>query len=260
MEELNMNSLVAQNLKFYGDTNIYNQRASEAVKEMAYRWDDFNFKDFAEFFSVTRESIARENGTIDSEKFGKFRIGSIYTPLIMPHRFISTFDYLRRHFSEYSMSHEFFRAGEENPSGLSYKFDNQQVSFEGKEFRKEFVEYRLIYESETMHDPNLFIKDEFLPIFEVFEDYGTPKRMELHQKNFEGVCDIETLAEFIYYLDRNVVHERGGGSFAEFMAVSWFLNAGYDIKGLNSAKEMWSEAISSSLDEFKEKFLLCFNF
>lgn len=260
MTELNMNSLVAQNLKFYGDTSIYNQRASEAVKQIAPYWTVWNFKDFAIFFGLSRENIARENSTMDAEKFGKFREGSIFTPLIMSHRFMNTLEYLKKHYSNYAVAHEFFRKDEENPSGIAYKFNNQQVSFESKEFNKEFVEYRLIYESESSRDPNFFIQNEKIPVFEVFEDYGTKTQMAWHQENFEKVEDIESLSEFIYYLDRNVVHERGGGSFAEWMAVSWFVYKNYDITGISPVREMWAEAISSSLEEFKDKFLECFTF
>jgi len=293
-----MNSLISRCMPCYGNTDIYNTKASEAVREMVQYWEERDFLKVAKFFGDRRGDIARAAGSKDAERFGVFRNESLITPLSSEHRRESVWKYLNEHGGEYRIAYDAWKLRkkivekpivetkiiegkvveevtiqeviiQEAVSSLRhpYKYPIIEVIFNIPECQfvnpecpfKQCVNYSLIYNWDGLSKiENFFTTKSKNPLFILFEDEGTPDRMNTHQRNYESVNDINSLAEFIYYLDRNVVHDRGGGSFAEWMAMSGLMYLGNDIKGLNPDKEMWSGAISSSLSEFKDDFLSYF--
>lgn len=241
MKMLLLKSRMGFKSKFYGNVDEYSILANNLVKGLT---KINTFRECIDYFSEQRQDIASKSQSLNAEDFRERMSGVVFTPLTRIHRFTSVLNYLLKHKEDYNIYSEYCPVGEDD-----LKFPFRKITFHSKD-RKENMYYQCIYLED---DPEIF-NNEITPHIIIVEDNGTSNRVEEHTKRFNKVTSIKSLAKFTYYLARNVVHIRGGGSFAEYMAISFLIKMNVDVKGLNPDQELWCLAVSSTLEEFEEKF------
>lgn len=227
---------------FYGNVDEYSIAANNLVLGLTKLK---TFRECVDYFSEQRQDLAFKSGGSDSKDFRERHQGTVYTLLNRIHRFTAVLNYISKNKNSYATSSQYFPNGENE---INFPF--RKITLASRDPRED-IWYQLMY---AVNEPKIF-DNEIVPWGIMVEDNGTPNRIEEHTQRFNKISSLKSLIKFVYYLARNVVHIRGGGSFAEYMAIAGMLKMNMSIGGLNPDRELWCLAVSSSRKEFEENFL-----